>query len=295
MSNKKELKFLLTVSEKVVSVNSLYQAGLKYVAGKPRPYIYKNPKAIKLENEIMDQLRALDLSDYINWLRDTKQFTITISFVIKTNITRRDVQNMDKQIIDIITKYIKEDLGVDKFDDSLFTSVHFYKSVIPKASKEYCCIQIVESTDQIRFDQEDKPKRIFLGGTCGDSGWRDELIPELDNLGLEYFNPVVPDWTPECIEKENIEKTELCNTHLYIITPEMSGVYSIAEMVNSVWECLSKGSGFVWIGILDSEDKPWEPHQRKSLEATLRLIDSIAQGNSRVRAKFIKTPKEILT
>lgn len=75
----------------------------------------------------------------------------------------------------------------------------------------------------------------------------------------------------------------------------MSDVYSIAEMVNSVWECLSKGSGFVWIGILDSEDKPWEPHQRKSLEATLRLIDSIAQGNSRVRAKFIKTPKEILT
>lgn len=147
----------------------------------------------------------------------------------------------------------------------------------------------------MRLDQEDKPKRIFLGGTCGESTWREELIPELDNLGLEYFNPVVPDWTPECIEIENQEKNELCNTHLYIITPEMSGVYSIAEMVNSVWECLSKGSGFVWIGILDSEDKPWEPHQRKSLEATLRLIDSIAQGNSRVRAKFIKTPKEILT
>lgn len=145
----------------------------------------------------------------------------------------------------------------------------------------------------MRLDQEDKPKRIFLGGTCGGSGWRDELIPELDRLGFEYFNPVVPDWTPECIEKENIEKSELCNTHLYIITSEMSGVYSIAEMVNSVWECLSTGTGFVWIGILDSGD--WEPHQRKSLEATLRLIDSIAQGNSRVRAKFIKTPKEILT
>lgn len=132
-----------------------------------------------------------------------------------------------------------------------------------------------------------------MGGTCGGSAWRDELIPELDRLGFEYFNPVVPDWTPECIEKENIEKSELCNTHLYIITPEMSGVYSIAKMVNSVWECLSTGTGFVWIGILESES--WEPHQLKSLQATLDLINNIADGNSRIRAKLIKESKEILT
>lgn len=121
-----------------------------------------------------------------------------------------------------------------------------------------------------------------MGGTCGESTWREELIPELDNLGLEYFNPI-----------ENQEKNELCNTHLYIITPEMKGVYSIAEMVNSVWECLSKGSGFVWIGILESES--WEPHQLKSLQATLDLINNIADGNSRIRAKLIKESKEILT
>mgnify|MGYP000757444356 CR=1 FL=1 len=198
-----------------------------------------------------------------------------------------------KNIEDIWTRFVKEDLGIERYDDNLHVEISAVKSIIPKSTSEYACLYLTESTFNVRLDQEDKPKRIFLGGTCGGSAWRDELIPELDRLGFEYFNPVVPDWTPECIEKENIEKSELCNTHLYIITPEMSGVYSIAEMVNSVWECLSTGTGFVWIGILESES--WEPHQLKSLQATLDLINNIADGNSRIRAKLIKESKEILT
>lgn len=267
MNNRKELKFLLTVSEKVVSVNSLYQAGLKYIAGKPRPYVYKNPKAIKLENEILDQLRALDLSDYIDWLKNTKQFTITISFIVKTNVTRRDVQNMDKQLIDVITKYIKEDLGVDKFDDSLFTSVHFYKSIIPKAQKEYCCVQIVESKEQIRLDQTEKPEKVLiLGG---------EDIPAITKLFSEG------ELTQGTLEDHD--------TEFYLITPETFKPDIAAKMINSVWECLSRGSGFVWIGILESD--MWE----ESLQATLDLINNIAQGSSRIRAKYIKDPKEILS
>lgn len=33
-------------------------------------------------------------------------------------------------------------------------------------------------------------KTIFLGGTCNNSTWRDELIPKLTN---KYYNPVVED------------------------------------------------------------------------------------------------------
>lgn len=295
MSSKKEIKVVVQIKKRFVSVNSLYKARVMYVGGKPVPSTYKNPRAVEIEREIRDQLRAIDFSDYIDWLRETPGFKLHIQFIFKKNITNSDTSNYLKNLEDIWTRFVKEDLGIERYDDNLHVEISAVKSIIPKSSHEYACISLSESTFNMRLDQEDKPKRIFLGGTCGESTWREELIPELDNLGLEYFNPVVPSWTPECIEIENQEKNELCNTHLYIITPEMSGVYSIAEMVNSVWECLSKGSGFVWIGILDSEDKPWEPHQRKSLEATLRLIDSIAQGNSRVRAKFIKTPKEILT
>lgn len=40
--------------------------------------------------------------------------------------------------------------------------------------------------------------RVFLGGTCADTTWRSELIPLLEDKKIEYFNPVVEDWTPEC-------------------------------------------------------------------------------------------------
>lgn len=72
--------------------------------------------------------------------------------------------------------------------------------------------------------------RVFLGGTCNGSTWRDELIPK---LGIEFFNPVVNDWTSECQEEEYRQK-ELCNIHLYCITSKMSGVFAIAEAIDSV-------------------------------------------------------------
>ena len=36
--------------------------------------------------------------------------------------------------------------------------------------------------------------RIFLGGTCAETTWRDELIEQLE---VDYFNPVVKNWTEE--------------------------------------------------------------------------------------------------
>ena len=36
-------------------------------------------------------------------------------------------------------------------------------------------------------------RKVFLGGTCNESTWRDELMPLLKNEGVEYFNPVVED------------------------------------------------------------------------------------------------------
>jgi hypothetical protein len=72
--------------------------------------------------------------------------------------------------------------------------------------------------------------KVFLGGTCNKTTWREELIPL---LRIDYFNPVVKDWTPECQEIEKQQK-ELCDIHLYCITKEMTGVFSIAEMVDSV-------------------------------------------------------------
>lgn len=40
---------------------------------------------------------------------------------------------------------------------------------------------------------------VFLGGTCNNSTWRDKLIPLLT---VDYFNPIVNEWTKECLEKQ---------------------------------------------------------------------------------------------
>ena len=76
--------------------------------------------------------------------------------------------------------------------------------------------------------KESKKMKVFLGGTCNGSKWRDELI---NQLSIGYFNPVVEDWTPECMEEEITQRKE-CNFCLYVITPKMTGVYSIAEVVD---------------------------------------------------------------
>ena len=66
-----------------------------------------------------------------------------------------------------------------------------------------------------------KKVKIFLGGTCASSTWRGELQEKLDETKVETFNPVVPDWTPECQAEEDYhratddsnkrpEKTVLC-------------------------------------------------------------------------------------
>lgn len=70
--------------------------------------------------------------------------------------------------------------------------------------------------------------KVFLGGTCNNSKWRDKLIPMLN---IDYFNPVVDDWTEECYQEE-LKQREICDYCLYVITPLMTGVYSIAEVVD---------------------------------------------------------------
>jgi len=71
--------------------------------------------------------------------------------------------------------------------------------------------------------------KVFLGGTCADTTWREQLI---NTLQIPFFNPVVEDWTETCQQVEENEKTK-CNIHLYVITSAMIGCFSIAEAVES--------------------------------------------------------------
>lgn len=98
--------------------------------------------------------------------------------------------------------------------------------------------------------------KVFLGGTCNGPDWRSELIKELH---IDYFNPVVEDWTPKDVEVENREK-EICDIHLFVINKEMTGVYSIAEMIDSSNKCPNET-------ILHIDYDGFDEGQRRSLKA----------------------------
>lgn len=69
---------------------------------------------------------------------------------------------------------------------------------------------------------------VFLGGTCSGSTWREALLKMLDLEKINCYNPVVPEWTEECRVAEEAAKST-SDYNLYVITPEMTGVYSIYE------------------------------------------------------------------
>lgn len=78
------------------------------------------------------------------------------------------------------------------------------------------------------INEKKSNKKVFLGGTCNDSDWREKLI---DKLKIDYFNPVVPNWDDKAKERE-LKERETADYLLYVITPRMNGVYSIAECVD---------------------------------------------------------------
>lgn len=123
--------------------------------------------------------------------------------------------------------------------------------------------------------------KVFLGGTCAESKWRDIIIPHLQ---CDYFNPVVKDWTPECQENEEREKM-ICNYHLYVITPKMKGVFSIAEAVNDS-HVLPKGH-CVFCVTKEDDDRDFTKGEMKSLDATAKMIEKNG-------AKVCKTLDEVI-
>lgn len=107
--------------------------------------------------------------------------------------------------------------------------------------------------------------KVFLGGTCGDSTWREKLIPKLE---IPYFNPVVEDWTPEC-QAEELRQREVCSRVLYVITPAMEGVYSIAEVVD---DANNRPERTVFCVLAEENGKAFGKAQLKSLKATADLV-----------------------
>ena len=110
--------------------------------------------------------------------------------------------------------------------------------------------------------------RVFLGGTCNGSLWREQLIPYLDKLGIDYFNPVVDDWTEKAQKQELIER-QICDICLYTITPLMIGVYSIAEVVD---DSNKRPDKTILLLLHFDDDKSFNESQWKSLNSVAKMV-----------------------
>ncbi|WP_026884245.1 nucleoside 2-deoxyribosyltransferase domain-containing protein [Clostridium akagii] len=115
-------------------------------------------------------------------------------------------------------------------------------------------------------------KKVFLGGTCNKSKWRDAIIAFLK---IEYFNPVVEVWTPEC-QKEEMEQRENCDYCLYVITPRMKGVYSIAEVADDSNKRPFKTIfGYLTHDFGDEQNTIWfDEDQIKSLDQVGTMVEN---------------------
>lgn len=127
--------------------------------------------------------------------------------------------------------------------------------------------------------------RIFLGGTCNESTWRDKLIKLIQENGnrLDWFNPVVDDWTEECQKKE-LEEREKCDYCLYVITPKMTGVYSIAEVID---DSNKRPNKTIFCYLDKDEDYMFDYGQMKSLDNVAKMVE----GNG---GKSFKSLEEIV-
>lgn len=231
-----ELKFFLTLNNKLVSVNDLYKAKIGYSAGRPYPVVYKNPRAVSLSNEMRDQMRALTISaDQLNWLKTTKQFTLYLHAVFKTGVKSRDASNIVKLAEDELVKYIKNDLGIEDYDDSMHIKVISEKSVLPKATHEFLGVCLSDYVQNIRFDSVNHPEKIWIN--------KDQIltfppIPKRKKKDVKYY---------EIVDKDSAD------TLIYVIKDESDlDRLKVVDMIRDVESVnLLRKYNFIYIAILD--------------------------------------------
>ena len=117
---------------------------------------------------------------------------------------------------------------------------------------------------------------IFLGGTCNNDPWREEFIQYWKKLlnndrysdlkKIELFNPIVSDWN-ETAQKKEEEVKASAMMNLFVITPNMKGVFSIAEAI----EC-SHNSDHMTVFAIYDKNKVLDVSEMKSFDATGNLI-----------------------
>ena len=92
----------------------------------------------------------------------------------------------------------------------------------------------------------------------------------IKKLDIDYFNPVVKDWN-DAAYKEELKQRKICDYLLYVITPKMTGVYSIAEVID---DSNKKPRKTIFCYLKSDDGKSFDTGQKKSLDAVGKMVES---------------------
>jgi len=123
-------------------------------------------------------------------------------------------------------------------------------------------------------------KKVFLGGTCNGSLWRDDVIKKLK---IHYYHPCGEEWTPEMM-KEELKQRKESDFCLYVITPKMEGLYSIAEVVD---DSNKRPERTIFCFIKEDDGRKFTDVQLRSLEQVAKMVKK--NGGS-----YFNTIKEVI-
>ena len=110
---------------------------------------------------------------------------------------------------------------------------------------------------------------VFLGGTCGESTWRSELIPMLGEH-ISFFNPQLPPgaWNEEAQKVEDFHR-ETDDVIVYVITPEGEGFYSFVEVTD---DSNKRPQQTILCVLTEANGKSFEKHALKCVKKTVKLV-----------------------
>lgn len=153
-----------------------------------------------------------------------------------------------------------------------------------------------------KFREVNGGPKVFLGGTCGDSKWRDQVIPLLE---IGYFNPVVENWDDEAAREEYNERNT-CDLILYTITPLQEGFLTLVEVTEdairrpdlTVVLILNEDSGEVWdehgLASLDEIERKWMHYGVPIFRDVEKCVEYLnRQGSSNVSQEFLGFGKKV--
>lgn len=244
---------------KLISVNALYKAGMIKKGGKYTPYIYKCSEAKKFEALVHDQLRAVDWTPHLDWLRNTKQFCITNQYILKSGIKSRDLSNFTKLSDDVIVKFIKNEIGVSNFDDAKFVEEHLWKSILPGSDKEFLCVSLKPSNFDVRFDHIEVPEKILLH------------LPD-------YPKGLKTSWSKEKIYLDPNKKGY--NTDLWIIQDPLTPMQS-SVVIKSLVE--HQGSGYCIVVTDPKNEQVFKPFIEGHSNLVLTTMDDLLPTIKKLR------------